>query len=130
MGTKEESKIEVVPEKKEVVKSSEPSWFEVEAEKNPKVYVSNLPLDFTEEDFVALMSKCGMVEKDLETQKYKIKLYKDTNGQFKGDGLCTYLKIESVELALNILDGSVVGDETIHVERAKFTLKGEYDPSK
>lgn len=96
--TKEESKIEVVPEKKEVVKSSEPSWFEVEAEKNPKVYVSNLPLDFTEEDFVALMSKCGMVEKDLETQKYKIKLYKDTNGQFKGDGLCTYLKVGFIYL--------------------------------
>jgi len=128
--TNVETKQEAVQVKKEVTKPSEPSWFEVEAEKNLKVYVSNLPLDFTENDFVALLSKCGMIEKDLETQKFKIKLYKDSNGRFKGDGLCTYLKIESVELALNILDGSVVGDQTIHVERAKFTLKGEYDPSK
>jgi len=128
--TKEESVEQIVPVKKEEAKPSEPSWFEVEAEKNPKVYVSNLPLDFTEEDFVALLSKCGMIEKDLETQKYKIKLYKDMNGQFKGDGLCTYLKIESVALALDILDGSAVGDQTIRVERAKFTLKGDYDPSK
>lgn len=35
-----------------------------------------------------------------------------------------------MELALNLLDGSVLGGKTIRVERAKFTLKGEYDPTK
>jgi len=33
-------------------------------------------------------------------------------------------------LALNILDGSVLDGKTVGVERAKFTLKGEYDPTK
>lgn len=41
-----------------------------------------------------------------------------------------WLKVESVELALNILDGSVLGGRTVGVERAKFQLKGEYDPTK
>jgi HIV Tat-specific factor 1 len=35
-----------------------------------------------------------------------------------------------VELALNVLDESELRGKKIHVERAKFTLKGEYDPSK
>jgi len=126
----EERAAQANKKKEEPTKPSEPTWFAVEAAKNPKVYVNHLPLDTTEEDFVSLMSKCGMIEKDLETQKLKIKLYKDANGQFKGDALCSYIKIESVELALNILDGSVVGDQTISVDRAQFTQKGEYDPSK
>lgn len=33
-------------------------------------------------------------------------------------------------MALNILDGSVLNGNTIGVDRAKFTLKGEYDPTK
>jgi hypothetical protein len=37
---------------------------------------------------------------------------------------------ESVELALNILDGSNVNGNTISVERAKFQLKGDFDPTK
>lgn len=40
------------------------------------------------------------------------------------------LKVESVDLALNILDGSTLKGCTIGVERAKFTLKGAYDPTK
>jgi hypothetical protein len=39
------------------------------------------------------MQKCGMIEKDLETGKHKIKLYRDENGQVKGDALCTYIKV-------------------------------------
>lgn len=48
----------------------------------------------------------------------------------KGDGRCCYIKLESVDLALNILDGYLFRDHTIKVERAKFSLKGEFDPSK
>jgi len=35
-----------------------------------------------------------------------------------------------VDLALKILDGSNVHGSTISVERAKFELKGDFDPSK
>lgn len=34
----------------------------------------------------------------------KVKLYKDSQGQLKGDALVTYFKPESVQLACTILD--------------------------
>ena len=54
--------------------------------------------------------------------------------QLKGDGLCTYMKQESVQLATTILDGSIPYPDinpngTICVQRAKFEMKGDkYDP--
>lgn len=44
--------------------------------------------------------------------------------------LCFCVQVESVELALKILDGYEVRGNKIHVERAKFTMKGSFDPSK
>ncbi|KAI2809166.1 HIV Tat-specific factor 1 [Blomia tropicalis] len=104
-------------------------WFEVNDEHNTNVYVSNLPMDITEEEFVELMKKCGLIMKD-ERNQLKIKLYRDETGMPKGDGRCCYIKIESVDLALNILDGYLFRDHTIKVERAKFSLKGTYDPTR
>lgn len=103
-------------------------WFDEEDAKSTKVYVSNLPTTVTEESFVELMSKYGMVEFDIRTKKPKVKLYKDADNVPKGDGLCSYIKPESVQLALTILDGSDVEGKEISVERAKFEMKGEYDP--
>ena len=68
--------------------------------------------------------------KDPDSGKFKIKMYKDQEGRFKGDALCTYIKVESVDLALQILDGYLLNDKLVSVERAKFTMKGKYDPSK
>ncbi|XP_058464689.1 HIV Tat-specific factor 1 [Malaya genurostris] len=106
-----------------------PKWFELKEEHNTKVYVSNLPLDITEEEFGELMTKCGMVLKDPKTNKLKLKLYRDSNGMLKGDGLCHYIKIESVGLALEILDNYDLRGQKIRVQRAEFQLKGEYNPS-
>lgn len=106
------------------------SWFELDDAHNSKVYVSGLPVeDFDEEKFVELMSKYGMVFKD-EAGRFKVKLYRGTDGKLKGDGLCTYIKVESVHLAINLLDGTKIGDKQIHVERATFEMKGQFDPSK
>ncbi|EDV24533.1 HIV Tat-specific factor 1-like protein [Trichoplax sp. H2] len=110
-------------------KSQPEGWFDVDETKNTNVYVSGLPMDTTEEEFVELMSKCGIIMQDDDTKEFKVKLYRDTDGQLKGDGRCCYLKVESVDLALQILDGSLFKDSTINVERAMFTLKGRYDPS-
>ncbi|XP_023241798.1 HIV Tat-specific factor 1 homolog [Centruroides sculpturatus] len=110
--------------------NSEPGWFEVDDAHNTNVYVSNLPLSMTDEEFVELMSKCGLVMKDPDSGQFKIKLYRNPDGSMKGDGRCCYIKVESVDLALNILDGYIYKDKVIHVERAKFELKGAYDPSK
>lgn len=110
--------------------SKQPAWFEIDEERNTNVYVSNLPEGITNDEFVGLMQKCGLILKDPETNKFKIKLYRNRDGTLKGDGLCTYIKQESVTLALQILDGYLYNDKEIKVERAKFELKGEYDSSK
>jgi len=107
----------------------QPQWFDLDETENTNVYVSNLPTDITEDEFVEFMSKCGLIMKDPTTGVYKIKLY-EKNGCLKGDALCTYIKVDSVELALEILDGGYIRQNQVKVERAKFTLKGDYDPSK
>ncbi|XP_047526036.1 HIV Tat-specific factor 1 homolog [Pieris napi] len=111
-------------------RKNEPQWFDPSDQNNTKVYVSNLPLDTTEDEFVDLMQKCGLVERDPGTQKMKIKLYMDKEQScFKGDALCTYIKIESVNLALSLLDGCDFKGNKIKVEKAHFQLKGEYNPA-
>ncbi|XP_069686436.1 17S U2 SnRNP complex component HTATSF1 [Periplaneta americana] len=108
----------------------DPSWFEMDEQHNTKVYVSNLPLDITEQEFVDVMQKCGLVMRDTETGKMKVKLYTEPDSsQLKGDGLCSYIKIESVDLALKLLDGYDLRGHKLHVERAKFQMKGTYDPN-
>jgi HIV Tat-specific factor 1 len=71
----------------------QPKWFELPPEKNTKVYVTNLPLDTTEEEFAEMMSKYGMIIKDPQSNKLKIKLYREADGQLKGDALCHYIKV-------------------------------------
>lgn len=110
-------------------KASDPTWFELDESQNASVYVSNLPSELSEEEFVDVMQKCGLVMKDPQSGKYKIKLYKEPGTDIlKGDALCTYIKVESVELALNVLDGIDLKGKKIKIERAKFQLKGKYDP--
>ena len=115
---------------------AKPQWFEQDQEKSTKVYVQGLPSGklengWSEEEFAKYMSKCGVLDVDVRTNKPKVKLYKDAEGNFKGDGLCTYMKIESVELALTIIDGGTLdnfGTTPLKVERAKFEMKGNYNP--
>ncbi|XP_034297521.1 HIV Tat-specific factor 1 [Pantherophis guttatus] len=111
-------------------RKAEAGWFHVEEQKNTNVYVTGLPPDITKDEFVDVMSKCGIVMRDLQTEEPKIKLYKDKEGNLKGDGLCCYLKRESVELALKLLDEKEIRGYKLHVEVAQFQLKGEYDASK
>ncbi|XP_068107082.1 17S U2 SnRNP complex component HTATSF1 [Hyperolius riggenbachi] len=118
------------PKGKGEKRKADPGWFNVEEERNTNVYVTGLPLDITYDEFIEIMSKCGIIMRDPLTEDFKIKLYKDKEGNLKGDGLCCYLKRESVELALKILDEYELRGYRFHVESAKFQLKGEYDASK
>lgn len=68
-------------------------WFETPPELNTKVYVSDLPLDITQDEFTEVMSKCGMIFRDPQTNKMRVKLYTEKDGQLKGDGLCHYIKV-------------------------------------
>lgn len=105
-----------------------PTWFEVDEAHNTAIYVSGLPLDINMKELTELFTKCGLIARD-ERGKDKIKLYRDGNGEPKGDALCTYIKVESVDLALKILDGSQIRGKTLSVQRAKFQMKGAYDPA-
>ncbi|KAM5221524.1 17S U2 SnRNP complex component HTATSF1 [Ctenodactylus gundi] len=111
-------------------RKGESGWFNVEEDRNTNVYVSGLPPDITVDEFIQLMSKFGIIMRDPQTEEFKVKLYKDNQGNLKGDGLCCYLKRESVELALKLLDEDEIRGYKLHVEVAKFQLKGEYDASK
>ncbi|EPY72741.1 HIV TAT specific factor 1-like protein [Camelus ferus] len=101
------------------------AWFP----KNRRVK-ERLPPDITVDEFIQLMSKFGIIMRDPQTEEFKVKLYKDNQGNLKGDGLCCYLKRESVDLALKLLDEDEIRGYKLHVEVAKFQLKGEYDASK
>ncbi|XP_077165097.1 17S U2 SnRNP complex component HTATSF1 [Paroedura picta] len=118
------------PKQKGEKRKPEAGWFHVEEQKNTNIYVTGLPPDITKDEFVQVMSKCGIIMRDPQTEEPKIKLYKDKEGNLKGDGLCCYLKRESVELALKLLDENEIRGYKLHVEVAQFQLKGEYDASK
>uniref|UniRef100_A0A8D0BRX5 17S U2 SnRNP complex component HTATSF1 n=1 Tax=Salvator merianae TaxID=96440 RepID=A0A8D0BRX5_SALMN len=118
------------PKQKGEKRKPEPGWFHVEEQRNTNVYVTGLPPDITKDEFIQVMSKCGIIMRDPQTEEPKIKLYKDKEGNLKGDGLCCYLKRESVELALKLLDENDIRGYKLHVEVAQFQLKGAYDASK
>lgn len=118
------------PKKRGEKRRAESGWFHVEEDRNTNVYVSGLPPDITVDEFIQVMSKFGIIMRDPQTEEFKVKLYKDNQGNLKGDGLCCYLKRESVELALKLLDDDEIRGYKLHVEVAKFQLKGEYDASK
>lgn len=107
-------------------------WFDVDDSKNSYVYVSGLPLSMTEEEFIDLMKRYGIIAKKTSSgQPFNIKLYRDSEGNFKGDAICCFARVESVELAITHLDGYLYDqDNKLHCERAKFQMKGSYDPSK
>lgn len=60
------------------------------------IHFAGLPPDITKDEFVQVMSKCGIIMRDPQTEEHKIKLYKDKEGNLKGDGLCCYLKVSGV----------------------------------
>lgn len=107
-------------------------WFDIDEKNNTTVYVSGLPTDtIDEEKFIDLMKKYGIIAKlPIHGSPYSIKLYKNEDGTYKGDARCRYVHKESVNLAINLLDGSDYFGSTITCKLAEFKLKGSYDPTK
>lgn len=48
------------------------------------------------------MSKYGMIFRDPVSNKMKIKLYSEPDGQLKGDGLCDYIRVSTIKFQYNI----------------------------
>ncbi|ORY39966.1 hypothetical protein BCR33DRAFT_719769 [Rhizoclosmatium globosum] len=93
---------------------------------NSSIYVTNLPQDVTVDEMKEVFGKYGIIMEDIATGLPRIKLYKDAEGNNKGDALVTYFKEESVKLAVDLLDESEFrfGDSAkIRVSQAVFQEK-------
>src|SRR5271156_1146073 len=72
---------------------------------NTAVYVTGLPRDVTVEEVAEVFSrKCGGIAEEIDSGKPRIKLYTDSNGEFKGDALIVFFKAPSVDMAIMLLD--------------------------
>ena len=94
---------------------------------NSNIYISNLPLDITKSELINYFSKCGFIRNDPKTNEIKVKIYLDKNNKPKGDALISYIRPESVDLAIVMLNNSEIRPGfKIKVEKGKFEQKGEY----
>lgn len=91
------------------------------------VYVTGIPSDVTVDEMKTTFSKCGVIMEDLETGEPKIKIYRDDQGNSKGDALVSYFKEESVPLAIDLLDEAELrpgqASTKMHVSKAVFKEK-------
>lgn len=92
---------------------------------NTSIYVSGVPSDVTVQEFGDFFSKCGLIKEDLDgklsgrlyvvqsvntryTGTPKVRLYENEHGERKGDGVVTFAKQPSVDLAIKLYDGAEI----------------------
>jgi HIV Tat-specific factor 1 len=97
---------------------------------NTAVYVTGLPHDVTISEVHEVFSrKCGVIAEEIDSGKPRIKLYTDSNGEFKGDALIVFFKAPSVEMAIMLLDdtefriGAGEGSGKMRVQAADASYK-------
>ena len=91
---------------------------------NNWIYITGLPKDITIEEIKSHFSKVGLIALSPIDQTDKIKLYKDEVGELKGDCSLCYHATESVEMAINFLDGGYIRpSHLIQVTKAAFETK-------
>lgn len=54
------------------------------------------------------MQACGIIRVDPNDGKKKLKIYRNEDGSVKGDGMASYMRHESIELAIEMLNGKEI----------------------
>lgn len=92
---------------------------------NSSIYVEGIPLDVTLDEIRTTFAKCGVIAVNLRTGEPRIKMYTDAEGKFKGDCFVQFMKSESCELAIELLNDTKMRplQEGIKVSRAVFEDK-------
>lgn len=73
--------------------------------------------------------KCGVIAEEIDTGRPRVKLYKDAEGNFKGDALIVFFKPQSVDMAIMLLDdtefrfGDPPGTPRMRVQAADTSYK-------
>ncbi|KAH6608692.1 hypothetical protein Trco_002038 [Trichoderma cornu-damae] len=72
---------------------------------NTAVYVTGLPTNTTVDEIHDLFSrKAGVIAEEIDSGAPRIKMYNDSEGNFKGDALIVFFKPQSVDMAIMLLD--------------------------
>lgn len=128
LGLDEQARLEKERKRKKNKKQKERKkkrWYK--ARMNTSIYITGMPKDVTHEEIKEMFSRCGVIRLDPVTSEARIKIYRDEQNQIKGDGLVTFVNLESVDLALEIMDGREMRKGfALKVEKAVFEQKGEY----
>lgn len=91
--------------------------------------MTSLPLDVEFDEVVQVFKRFGMLAENFETNLPRIKLYKNDNGEFKGDALIVYNRPESVNMAIQFLDdtdfrpGQKLDTGPMHITEADSSYK-------
>ena len=106
--------------KKRYQENKKRKWFQTKV--NNYVYVQGLPTDINEQELKDHFIRCGVLKLDPFTGKEQIKIYVDeTTGEPKGDARIGYAMLESVEMAIEMLDESEIRPGwKISVKQAEF----------
>lgn len=127
---------------KRAAEKKKEKWYQ--AKINTYIYVSGLPHSITIEKIDEFFSRAGVIRKDHFTGEKKIKLYKvinplfqeilllillkikDDEGKLKGDCVISYQMIESVDIAVSMLDEREIDPGyKVHIEPANFNQHGD-----
>jgi hypothetical protein len=94
------------------------------AKYNPCIFISGLPPDVTDAEIEAFVVKCGILDAEEDGRPF-IRTKRDAAGVCLGHSVVKFLRAASVQLALDIIDGTRLRDSwpAVKVERAKFTNK-------
>eukprot|EP00835_Amoeboradix_gromovi_P001636 NODE_79_length_22985_cov_0.358401.p4 type:complete len:416 gc:universal NODE_79_length_22985_cov_0.358401:14893-13646(-) len=91
-------------------------------ESENKLVVTNIPLDFNEEQIKELLNTVGPLK--------AFELEKGPHGHHKGHCYCEYEDLTFTDIAINSLNGMEISNSRLGVQRALFGSKSTYCPAK